>query len=235
MKKRFLLAALVACLIGALVAPPGTAVAKGKKKSGPVVVGKDEAGDWGVDGPTADNSLNDLGDALGQDLVEASIAMADKATVNFVIKVNSLPPSGGVPEFSRYNWDFLIDGEAFQLTGGFTEYLRGVCYPLTSNTCPPPRDPGSTPFFIRQGACVVAAPPDCTEVGLVHAAFDAGAGTITIPVPLEAIGGKPGSKITAGASSMGAPVYAAPAALISQANLPKDLLTVTGTFVVPKK
>ena len=32
------------------------------------------------------------------DLVAAEIGMADKATVNFTIKVNSLPSQGGTPE-----------------------------------------------------------------------------------------------------------------------------------------
>jgi hypothetical protein len=215
------------CLAAALMIHPSLAASKGKKKSGPQVVGTDAAGDWGAN---VDPTLAPAGDGLGQDLVEASIAMADAKTVNFVIKVNGLPPWGGMPEITRYNWDIAVNGEAFQMTGAFTDYIRGICNPNVANSCPPPRDPGMAPFFIRQGACNVGA--ECQEVGLVNATFDAAAGTITIPVGLDVIGAKPGSKISPGVSSFGPSIYASPQANVSSASLPSDTLTVTGTFVV---
>jgi hypothetical protein len=76
---------------------------------------------------------------------------------------------------------------------------------------------------------------ECEEVGLVHATFDSAAGTITIPVGLDVFGAKPGSKIAPAVSSFGPSIYAVPQANVSSANLPYDALTVTGTFVVPKK
>ena len=229
MKTRFSLSVLLAlCLVGALLAPAGLAAPKGgKKASGAQVVGKDDAGDWGSN---QDGNLAPFGNALGQELVQASIAMGDKDTVNFIIQVNSLPPTGGVPEISRYNWDITVDGEPYQLTGGFTEYLRGICNPNVTNSCPPPRDPGSAPFFIRQGSCLVGEP--CEEVGLVHANFDPATSSITIPVPLSVIGAKPGSKIGPAPSSLGASIYSAPAVFVSYGDLPHDQMTVTGTFVV---
>lgn len=221
---------LAAALIGGLVAPSSLA-AKKKKKSGPMVVATDPADDWGSN---ADGNLQPIGDGLGLELVEASIAMADASTINFILKVNGLPPTGGIPEIARYNWDFQADGVAYQLSGAFTEYLRGICNPNVTGACPPgpPRDPGSAPFFIRQGPCNVGAA--CEEIALVHATFDAAAGTITIPVPLETIEAKPGSKIGPGASSLGMPIYAALAAFVTYADLPNDQMMVTGTFVVPK-
>jgi hypothetical protein len=228
MKTRLISSAvLVVCLAAGLYAQPGLAASKGKKKSGPQVVGTDADNDWGAN---VDASISPVGDMLGQELVEASIAMADTKTINFIIKVKSLPAFGGYPEIGRYNWDIAVDGEAFQMTGGFTEYIRGVCNPNVTNSCPPPRDPGSAPFFIRQGPCNVGA--ECTEVGLVHAVFDAATATITIPVPIDVIGAKPGSKITPGASSYGPSIYSTPQANVSQASLPNDTMTVTGTFVV---
>ena len=228
MKTRISLSALLALsLVAALLGPAGLAAAKGKKASGPQVVAKDDAGDWGSN---QGDGLSPFGDALGQELVAASIQMAGTKTINFNIQVNSLPPTGGVPEVSRYNWDLTVDGEAFQITGGFTEYLRGICNPNVTNSCPPPRDPGSAPFFIRQGPCTVGNP--CEEVGLVHGKFDAATKTITIPVPLSVLGAKPGSKIGPAASSLGASIYAAPAVFVSYADLPHDQMTVTGTFVV---
>lgn len=232
--KRFTLSLLLLALAATLIASSGLASAKGKKKSGPVVVATDSAGDWGAN---VDPSIAPAGDTLGQDLVDASITMADAKTLNFVIKVAALPSSGGIPEFTRYGWDFTVDGDAFAMSGAFTDYLRGACYPLHAGTCPPPRDPGQQPFFIRQGACTVGAESleNCTLVTTVQAVFDSAAGTVTIPVPLDALGAKPGSKIGPGTNaSFGATLYASPAAVISSANLPHDTMIATGTFVVPK-
>lgn len=231
MKTRALISALIASgLLVALVAPGTMAAAAKGKKAGPVVVGKD-AIDWGANAGAGD--LGPVGDALGQELVEAAIAMADAKTVNFIIKVNSLPANGGVPESTRYNWDFMIDGEAFQLTGAWTDYLRGVCNPLHTGACPPPSDPGTQPFFVRQGPCTVGS--DCFVVAQTQATFDPSSGTITIPVPLSTVKGKPGSKIGPGVSTFGGTIYAAPAAMVTQASLPADTMMVTKTFAVPKK
>jgi hypothetical protein len=219
---------LVVALVSVLPGSFGSASAKGKKAAGPVVVGTDPADDWG----SAAGVPQPVGDAIGQELVEASIGMADAKTINFVFKLNSLPPWGGMPEVSRYNWDFNVDGDAYQLTGGFTEYLRGVCNPLQTGSCPPPQDPGQTPFFLRQGPCTVGA--ECFLRGITHATFDPAAATITVPVPLELIKAKPGSKINPGASSFGPSIYAAPAAMVSNASLPSDVLTVTGIYTIPK-
>ena len=232
MKARAYISILVGVLLAAtLVAPAGHAAkAKKKKKpAGPVVVAVDETADWGCN---QDCGLAPFGDGLGQDLVEASLTMADPATLNFVFQLNSLPAPGGVPEFSRYNWDFTVDGTAFQLTGGFTEYLRGICNPNVTGSCPPPRDPGQAPFFIRQGPCNVGA--ECTEVALVSATFDSAAATITVPVPLETLGAKPGSKVAPGVSSLGGTIYAAPAAFVSYADLPNDTMIATKTYKIPK-
>jgi hypothetical protein len=221
--------ALVALVAAAFAAPAATA--KGKKKpKGPLVVGTDEAGDWG-----ADPQLAPVGDALGQDLVEASIGMADKTTVNFVIKLNSLPPSGGVPEVSRYTWDFSVDGEFTELDGKFTNYTRGACDP-TAGSCPPPRDPGLQPFMLR-GNCAAneANVTVCEEIGIVAAAFDAATSTITIPVPLELMNAKLGSKIGPATNIFGGSVSASPAAFVSSSAAPLDTLTVLKTFTVPKK
>ncbi|HJR46326.1 MAG TPA: hypothetical protein VJ927_12055 [Actinomycetota bacterium] len=213
-----------------LVAGPAGAEQAAKKRTGPQVLGTDDAGDWGCN---QDCTLAPLAAVLGQDLVGASIGMADPKTLNFIIAVDSLPPTGGIPEFSRYTWEFAVDGEALQLSGAFTEYLRGICNPTYNPTiCPPPRDPGMSPFFIRKGGCTVGGP--CEEVALVHATFDAATATITIPVPMKAVGARTGSKITPGASLFGGAIYAAPAAFVTQATLPADTMMISKTYVVPK-
>ena len=229
--KKLITALVLAVSVAALVAPAASA-AKAPK---PVKVATDDAGDWGSN---VEPTLAPVGGVLGQELVEASIGMADAKTVNFVIKVAGLPPTGGIPEFARYSWDFTVNGEAFGMSGNFTDYARGVCYPPHTNSCPPPKDPGTQPFFIRQGPCTIGSGGlgECNLVATAKATFDVASGTITIPVPTDAIGAKPGAKIGPGANSVfGATIYASPAAVSANANGPHDTMTATGTFTVPKK
>ncbi|HEX2057134.1 MAG TPA: hypothetical protein VHI71_02090 [Actinomycetota bacterium] len=219
-----------ALVVGALAG--GAADAKPAK--GPVVVGTDAADDWGSN---VDKQLAPAGNQLGQELVEAAIEKADATTLNFIVKVAGLPPSGGVPEFTRYVWTMTVDGTLLQLDGKFTNYSRGTCDP-TAGTCPPPRDPGSAPFMVR-GNCTDngGAAVTCEEIGLVNGTFDAGAGTITIPVPLELLGAKAGSTIAHGVQpgSNFAGVWAIPSAWASQGNMPLDEMLISKAYVVPKK
>jgi hypothetical protein len=232
MRNKILAVALTAVLAAALAAAPSHAAKKKKKKKKlPVTltVGTDAAGDWGS---AVEPQLAPVGAEAGQDLTKATITKKG-STLNFIIQVAKLPAAGGVPEASRYNWDMMVDNQQRQLTGAFTEYLRGICNPLYNPMiCPPPRDPGSAPFFIRTGSCLVGEP--CEEIGLVHATFDPAKGTITAPVPMKLLGAKPGSKITPGASSFGPSVYAAPAAMVSNTAAPSDVLTITKTYQVPR-
>lgn len=229
--KKFLSLALIGLVAGSLLAPANAA----KKPKGPLTVGTDAAGDWGSN---TDPGIAPLGDVLGQDMVGAEIGLAeDKKTLNFVIKLNALPPTGGMPEFSRYTWDFTVDGEERELDGKFTNYSRGVCDP-TSGQCPPPRDPGMQPFLVRGNCAVDNTTPValtlCEELAKVQGIFDAAAGTITIPVPLDALGAKPGSKITGAPGTFGGTISAAPAAFVTNGTMPMDLLTTTKTYVVPR-
>jgi hypothetical protein len=239
MKLKNLVAMIMAALM-CLGLVAGSAVAK-KKKSGPVQVGEDVAGDWGNDNATGED-ISGAGDAMGMDLIAAEIGMADKATVNFIIKVNSLPSNGGTPEVARYIWSVDVDGEYVELDGKFTNYSRGACDP-TAGTCPPPRDPGERPFTVRANCATVgdgAAPvTTCEEVGIVQATFDLDTASIIIPVPLEMINAKKGTKIGPGTSDFtsqgGGTILAIPSAFLSRTDMPRDGMTVTGTFTVPKK
>ena len=226
--KRFGIAAATVALA---VSSFGSTASAGAAK--PVLVGTDPAGDWGAG---VDPTLAPVGDALGQDLVGASIS-GDAKTLNFVISLNSLPPSGGVPEISRYTWDFNVGKEYTELDGKFTNYSRGACDP-TANSCPPPRDPGMQPFVVR-GNCGVASDTGtsvttCEEIGIVQATFDAAEGTITIPVPAALIKAKPGSKITPATNIFGGSISAAPSAFFTSSAMPIDTLVVTKTFTVPR-
>lgn len=230
-------AAITAAAVLALALTGGSHVASAAKK--PKVVGTDPAGDWAHN---VDTRLSPVGDQFGQDLLGASIAMKDASTVNFIIKVGNLPPSGGMPEFTRYVWSLDVDGEYVELDGKFTNYSRGACDP-TSGQCPPPRDPGMTPFLVR-GDCTTneeTSTTTCLEKGFVRGEFDAEAGTITIPVSLELLGAAKKSVIKAGSSDFtghedtGGPLVAIPSAFVSSTGFPNDALQMTKSFKVPRK
>ncbi|MDQ3957142.1 MAG: hypothetical protein M3273_02350 [Actinomycetota bacterium] len=233
MRRHVQLAAAMAAA-ALLVSAPAAGSAPAKAKGGPVVVGTDAANDWGSN---VNPAIAPLGAQLGQELVEAAIEKADATTLNFIIKVSSLPPTGGVPEFTRYVWTMTVDGELLQVDGKFTNYSRGACDP-TAGTCPPPRDPGRAPFAVR-GNCTDngGAAVTCEEIGLVNGTFDTATGTITVPVPLELLGAKAGSQIAHGIQpgSNFAGVWAIPSAWASQGNMPLDELLITKTYTVPKK
>ena len=201
------------------------------------VVGKDAKGDYGQNGPNGDNSLSPVGEALGMDLLQASIT-GNAKKVNFQIKVNGLPPIGGTPEAVRYVWGFTVNGKYAELDGKFTNFSRGTCDP-TASTCPPPRNPGMAPFAVR-GNCTTneANLTTCKELGLVHAKFNAAKGTITIPVPAKLIKARGGSKIAPALSDFtsqaGGTVVAIPSAWVSSTGFPADALTVTKTFRIPR-
>ena len=233
MRKALLLTASLLVIAPGPAAVASAAVASGAATAAaaapkPVTVGTDALGDWGGGGDAAA-----VGHALGQDLLSASIGMATPDTVDFVIGVSFLPSIGGVPEISRYTWDFEVDKRFFELDGKFTNYSRGACDP-TSGQCPPPRDPGPAPFLLR-GDC---APNEanvtiCKELGRISASFDATNRTITIPVPAALLGTGPCSRITAGANLFGGSISTQPAAFVSSSAAPLDTLDITGVFRVP--
>jgi hypothetical protein len=218
-------AALVGSLFAGSAMPAQAAAAKA------TVVGADAAGDWGA---AVDPNIGPLGDLLGQDLTSASIAQ-DGKNVNFIIGVNALPPSGGAPEVTRYTWNFNVGKAHLELDGKWTNYSRGACDP-TAGTCPPPRDPGQQPFVLRGDCAADTTTPVtltfCQEFALVQAIFDPAEGTITIPVPLEALKAKKGTKIAPGTNIFGGSVSASPSAFLTNSAMPMDTLTVTKTFAV---
>ncbi|MGI8774895.1 MAG: hypothetical protein ACR2KQ_07775 [Actinomycetota bacterium] len=234
--KKILGVVMAVSLLALLVAPTGSAAEAQKKKKkpkGPVVVAEDPADDWGKDA----GAPAQIGTALGMEIVEASIGLSeDKEAINFIIKLNG-PTSGGTPESVRYGWEFAVDGDTYQMNGGRTELVRGMCNPLTTDPACPPNvgDPTALvnfPFFVRSGPCTVGA--ECKVNAVVNAVFDVTEYTITIPVPLEAVGAKLGSTITPAAGLFGA-IYAAPGVLVTTNSLPHDAIAIHETVKLPKK
>ncbi len=153
-------------------------------------------------------------------------------TLNFVMNVASLPANGGAPEVSCYVWSMMVNGKSIELDGKWSNYSRGTCDP-TSGKCPPPRDPGMQPFFVRGDCVAQGSVTTCKEIGLVKAKFDAAAKTITVPVPAALIGATPCAIIEPGSSLFGETVAAAPSAFLSLTAAPSDTLLVETNFQVP--
>lgn len=230
--KKIIAVGITASLLGLVLVAGPQAVAGGKK--GPVEVATDDPADWGAN---VDATIAPAGTPLGMELLGAAIGLSDdKKAINFIIKLAG-PSSGGAPELVRYGWEFTVDGNAFQLNGGRTELLRGMCNPLTTDPACPPNvgDPATLtnfPFFVRSGPCTVGA--ECVVNAVVNATFDVAENTITIPVPLEVVDAKLGSKIGPMGGLFGA-IYAAPGALVTNASVPHDAIMLTKTIKLPKK
>lgn len=235
MKRDSVFAVVVGCLLLSLAM---SSLARAAEKPRPVVVGRDATGDWGTN---IDRKLSPVGDLLGQDLVAVALGMADATTVNFIIRVKSLPPWGGWPETTRYVWSFGVGRKQWVLIGKFTDYTTGVCNPLyAGQDCPPPRDPGMSPFKLLtecKEQDPVGSMSICqTERALIHASFDAASGTITVPVPLKALDTRPGAGIappTLINDAWGGGVIAVPEVMSPTSAFPYDTLDVTKTFVIP--
>jgi hypothetical protein len=235
--KRLIAIAVAAALaLPLLVSGGAAATAEQQDRDGwfrqPRTVGTDDAGDWN-NGEGAE-----IGHFLGQDLVEAQIGMQDRRTINFIIKVTFLPPWGGVPEITRYQWEFAVGRKLVQIDGKWTNFSRGACDP-TSGQCPPPRNPGVAPFLVR-GNCVTEDNLTlCEELGLVEAEFDPAEGTINVPVPLKMIGARRRSVIRPQMSQfnqqVGGEVIAVPSAFFSLSNAPSDALRVTRNYRIPRR
>lgn len=198
-----------------------------------VTGGFEPAGDWGGGGNNAA-----IGDALGQDFEAAYIEYGDD-TFTFTLDMTSLLPAGGTPELTRYGWSFRYNDLELELDGKFTNYSRGTCDP-TAGSCPPPRDPGIGSFLLR-GDCVEddSLPMTltlCQEFANVQATFDPSDGTITIPIPADALApdGVQGCDEIVGISSfIGNSIWSAPSAFITNTLMPFDDALHYIPFVVP--
>lgn len=231
--RRHLLLTLVATL--ALAASAAAPANEGSvPDADPVTVGTDALGDWGGDPDQAQ-----VGHLLGQDLLAAHIDIGPDST-EFIIEVSYLPDvtGGGIPEGTRYSWNFNVDGEPFELDGKFTNYTRGACDP-TSGQCDPangnmPRDPGEAPFFLR-GNCTTndANVTLCEELAHLHADFDARSRTITIAVPNDLLGLATCSEVEGGTNIFGGSLSAAPSAFFTSSAMPMDTMFIFEVAQVP--
>lgn len=228
MLRNVLIAALAAALsLGFTVSDTETSGLEGVEEVKPQVVGLDDISDWGGGGDSAV-----VGHAMGQDMVSAAVGVPDQEHVRFVLEVTWLPSSGGIPELTRYSWNFTVDGEEFELDGKFRNYTRGACDP-TSGQCPPPRDPGEAPFLLRGNCYQEGNVTLCEELALLHADFNSFARTITVDVPAELLQVEPCSVVGPGPNTFGGSISAAPSVYFTSSAMPMDTMFIDGEFQIP--
>lgn len=163
-----------------------------------VVVGTDPAGD-NVGGP----ATNPAGLDLTQ--LEISQPTPDEPTLLFTIKLGQL--ATGIPEGIQYNWDIAVDGGESE--GGSNWSIKSMRTRVASTTTAGP--------YAGLFTCV---PTDtgysCTQQALLsNVAYETEEAAIRIPVPLDAIGARPGSTITAWPRSTN-PIWIGPSAAGAQ-------------------
>lgn len=146
----------------------------------PVTLATDPAGDWTL----SSQNVADIGAPLGQDLRSASIDRVGSELV-FIIGVEDVHIPDPARRKTLYEWHFTVDGseEGFVLYG-----------PCTA-------DPLDLAFYGCAPADVVSSQPRMTLFGgpsavTVDARIDEAKDTISIAVPLAAIGARTGSVIT---------------------------------------
>lgn len=154
--------------------------ASGGTARGPVTLATDPADDWILHS----QNLSDIGGALGQELLSASIDRVG-SNLAFIIEVEDVQIPDPARRKTLYEWHFAVDGR----DDGFVLY--GPCT----------LDPLDLAFYGCAPTDVVNPQPRMTLFGgpstvVVDAHFDEAADTIAITVPLAAIGARTGSVIT---------------------------------------
>ena len=193
---------------------------------GPVTLATDPSGDWTLNSQDA----SDAGASQAQDLTSASVDRVGE-NLDFIIGV----ADAQLPELARrktlYEWHFTVDGAE----DGYVLY--GPCSP----------DPFDVAFYGCSPTDVASLEPVVTLFGgdspvIVPAHFDDGSDTITISVPLAAIGAGTGSVISDDTTDrFEATVAATPdengmmyGSLSSTGAWAGDNLTITKTYRVPR-
>ncbi len=183
------------------------------------VVGTDPAGDWGSN---HDPFIGPLGGPVGQDLLEASIAVTEPGKVDFVLKLAGLP-ADQMFDTTRYGWRFSVDRSAYLLTNFNVECVTDARPEDCEDTA------GSGPLFE-----IYTLKPH-GFVGMVLAELDRTANTITVSVPGHLIDTKEGSVIAPYPKSDPDPIMAGALFWGSIANqpIPYDLMEYSTRFTLP--
>jgi len=138
----------------------------------PTPVGTDPAGDWGNGAPGGAES--------GQDLLKAYIGRRDKDTLEFILRVEALPPrEEAYALFAVYEWYFTVDGS-------YDMGFYGPCQAHAYGDCASTTDPLA--FVLSDFSRGVNY--------MLTAELDYDRQQIVFPIPLDALGASSGSIIS---------------------------------------
>jgi hypothetical protein len=183
------------------------------------VVATDPAGDWGSN---HDPYIGPLGELVGQDLLEASIAVTEPGKVDFILKLAGLPGDQTF-DSTRYGWRFRVGSKPYLLTNFNVECVTDGRPADCEDTA------GSGPLFE-----IYTLQPH-KLVGMVLAQLDRTVNTITISVPADFINAGKGSIIAPYPKADPDPIMAGLPVWGSVANqpIPYDLMKYSIKFTVP--
>ncbi|HVM34266.1 MAG TPA: hypothetical protein VM784_02875 [Actinomycetota bacterium] len=188
MKRTIAAIAAVGLLVG--LAPAASAK--------PMTVWEDDAGDAFL----GDTNLAPVFGGAGFDITSGSLEATKEGMLVFTVNHASMPSFGNIPEGARFLWAFDVDGTSYRISVkradiGKPDVAQGQTTERVGRV-------DVNGHFRLEGDCATEAAPavvsfiNCKPLGYFEGTYAPGEGTFTFPVPLDAIGAKPGSIITAG-------------------------------------
>lgn len=171
------------CIASVVLALTGSLAAQAApvRNAGPVVVATDPAGDWAAQ---AQGDHAEVGAATGQDLLSASLDRNGDA-LDFIIGVADVQLPDPARRKTLYEWHFTVDGsdDGFVLYGPCTADLLDLAF----YGCTPEAVAASQPQMMLFGG---------PSPLIVPARIDEAKDTVTVSIPMAAIGARTGSIVT---------------------------------------
>ncbi len=159
---------------------------------------------------TDDSGDADLGQGLGGslpggwDLVSGAVTRAGK-NLELTVTHADMPPFGSMPEFTRFLWNFNVDGKPYRLTVKSVDIGKPDLATQTGTERIGRVDVNG--HFRLEGACETDSTlpigfVNCPVIGYYSGSFDPATKSFTAVIPLKAMKAKPGSLFTVGGDNI---------------------------------
>ncbi|MGH2757795.1 MAG: hypothetical protein ACRDI3_08405 [Actinomycetota bacterium] len=187
-----------------------------------------------------DADLNQgLGASLpgGWDLAEATVVKKG-ANLEFTVTHHQMPPTGSAPEFTRFLWNFTVDGKPYRFTVKSVDIGKpDVAAGQTTERVGRVDVQG---HFRLEGECktvpgVGLSFVNCPPLEYLEGTWDPGAMSFTVILPLKAVKAKTGSVIGPGGVQICTICWVSHYAERSLDATIIDAATQSVTYKVPKK
>ena len=174
------------------------------------VVGAAQAGGKAATVWTDDSGDADLGQGLGAslpggwDLASGSLVKNGK-NLDFTVTHHDMPPTGSVPEGTRFIWNFNVGKAPFRLTVKSVDIGKPDLATQTGTERIGRVDLNG--HFRLEGACETDTTlplhfVNCPVIGYFDGSFDPASKSFTANIPLKALKAKAGSVVTAGGDNI---------------------------------